>query len=258
MSEVYVTAEYLKEAARLTEQVKQTSYQFMQLNEGDSVLDVGCGPGMDTIPLAKIVGDTGRVIGVDSDQVMLDEADAYARQEDVDQFTIHQLADVKQLPFTDNTFDAVRAERLLQVLPDSYSSKEVIKELVRVVKPGAAMVLADTDWGSYSIHSHQVDMENTLIHFFATRMRPKGYIGRQLLTLLKEQELHGIELKVFPLTIFQLEKTPIKWMCDEAKKAKLYSEEDINQWYGELEKLDAKGQFYCSVNMVVARANKQR
>ena len=74
--------------------------------------------------------------------------------------------------------------------------------------------------------------------------------------LLKEACLQDVALKVFPLTLFQLDKTPIKWMCDEAKKAGLYPENEIDDWYGSLQQLDRKGQFYCSVNMIVAGAKK--
>ena len=52
----------------------------MHLQPGHAVLDVGCGPGTDTIVLAGLVGPTGRVVGVDSDAAMIAGADRRAGQ----------------------------------------------------------------------------------------------------------------------------------------------------------------------------------
>ena len=53
------------QAARSGQDRKKRVYAAMHVQEGDRVLDVGCGPGTDTLPLAQIVGPTGRVVGLD-------------------------------------------------------------------------------------------------------------------------------------------------------------------------------------------------
>jgi ubiquinone/menaquinone biosynthesis C-methylase UbiE len=58
----YVTADYLKKVAERIRAFKQLSYEHMAIARGDTVLDLGCGPGMDTVQLAALVGDQGRVI----------------------------------------------------------------------------------------------------------------------------------------------------------------------------------------------------
>ena len=70
----YVNAEYLQVTARVTKHVKTRSYALMNIRPGHRVLDLGCGPATDTVALAQLVGEEGRVVGVDWDQEMVAEA----------------------------------------------------------------------------------------------------------------------------------------------------------------------------------------
>lgn len=88
----------------------------MQIDAGAHVLDIGCGHGIDTIPLANVEGRTGTVVGVDVDESMVAQAEAQAREMGVTARVVHQQGDVGALPFSDATFDACRAEWLFQVL----------------------------------------------------------------------------------------------------------------------------------------------
>ena len=69
----YVDPHYLDAMAELIKQHKQRTYTWMHLQPGHTVLDVGCGPGTDTLASAGLVGPTGRVVGVDADAVMVAE-----------------------------------------------------------------------------------------------------------------------------------------------------------------------------------------
>jgi SAM-dependent methyltransferase len=62
-----IDASYLHMAAEYLKQVKEYTYSRMHLQPGYSVLDVGCGPGIDTTALARLVGSMGKVVGVDYD-----------------------------------------------------------------------------------------------------------------------------------------------------------------------------------------------
>jgi SAM-dependent methyltransferase len=59
-------------------ELKQRTYALMRIELGHRVLDVGCGPGTDTIPLARLVGERGQVVGIDHDEAMIAEADQRA------------------------------------------------------------------------------------------------------------------------------------------------------------------------------------
>jgi ubiquinone/menaquinone biosynthesis C-methylase UbiE len=136
----YVDTAYLAEVARRLEAAKQASYAMMRLAPHQKILDVGCGPGTDTIPVAQIVGTRGLVVGVDHDLEMLREADQRAVQAGVSRWVRHHKADAHLLPFRAGAFDACRCERMLQHVADP---ERVLAEMVRVTKPGG--------WGGNSI-----------------------------------------------------------------------------------------------------------
>jgi ubiquinone/menaquinone biosynthesis C-methylase UbiE len=79
----YVDPKYLQILALKVKPLKERSYDLMQLQNGHRILDVGCGPGTDTIPLAQFVGPTGQVIGIDNDNQMIVTANKKAKDADV-------------------------------------------------------------------------------------------------------------------------------------------------------------------------------
>src|SRR5438270_3787680 len=102
--------------------VPQRFYDGLHLREGAHVLDVGCGTGDDVRMLAELVGPHGRVDGVDVSAAMV----RTARERGLPENARVQQAEAGELPFEDETFDAVRAERVFQHLtqPD-VAAKEI-------------------------------------------------------------------------------------------------------------------------------------
>lgn len=86
-----VSAGYLQQAAERIRALKEFSYRRMAITEGSTVLDVGCGPGMDTVPLAHRVGAEGTVIAIDNDPAMLDAAQTHAQRSGVAARISHRL-----------------------------------------------------------------------------------------------------------------------------------------------------------------------
>ncbi len=253
----YVSPDYLRKAAELTQQLKQCTYELMQLTEGVQVLDIGCGPGIDTIALARQVGVTGKVFGVDIDREMLQQADDYARQEGLSDRIKHREADVLGLPFDDVSLDACRAERLFQVLPARYVPQEVLQEICRVVKPGGGVVLADTDWATASVDYPDYELERRLMNYFAYSMRPNGIAGRQFYRLMLEAGLRDISINTFPMVLNDFSQTPFgQWLVDEAIKSGTATAEEMSAWLSTHQEESGQGRFYASVNMVVVSGMK--
>jgi len=98
------------------------------------VLDVACGPGNTTRPIASNLGPGGRVVGLDASAAMLHQAVTDTSDERIEY--VH--GDAAALPFGDQTFDAVTCLAALYLMDDPYA---VITELVRVLKPGGRIVL---------------------------------------------------------------------------------------------------------------------
>lgn len=210
-----VGVDYLQFAARELERIKQRSYAFLHIREGDRVLDVGCGPGVDTTPLAQLVGKTGLVVGVDNDADMLADANRAAEQAGVSDWVVHECADARSMPFASNCFNSCRSERLFQYICDPRS---VLGEMKRVTKMGGWVAVLDVDWGTMSIDTEEVDIERRLSRFRAEYFSCNGYSGRQLFRLFRENSFAHISLEVFPTWMTSLA------LAEQAFRLRLYPE----------------------------------
>ena len=253
----YVDSEYLQAAARLLHQAKQRSYVFMQIQSGYQVLDVGCGPGTDTIALGQIVGSTGQVSGVDYDAAMVAEANQRAENSGVSAWVKHQQADATALPWEANEFDACRSERLFQHL---FNPEQALAEMARVTKPGGWVVVLDTDWGSLSTDTEETDIERRLARVLAERCLHNGYSGRQLCRFFKRRNLEDITIEMFPtfVTSYALARqmATLDKIEKEALAAGIITEQELERWHISLERADTEGVFFGGVSMVLVGGRK--
>jgi demethylmenaquinone methyltransferase / 2-methoxy-6-polyprenyl-1,4-benzoquinol methylase len=112
----------------------------MNVSNGASALDVCCGTGDWSISLAEVVGQTGKVIGLDFSQNMLSVAVEKNNTYNYEQLSfVHGNA--MELPFEDNSFDFVTIGFGLRNVPDYMT---VLQEMYRVVKPGGKVVCLET------------------------------------------------------------------------------------------------------------------
>jgi ubiquinone/menaquinone biosynthesis C-methylase UbiE len=246
-----VNVSYLRETASLLQRLKERSYELMALRPGMRVLDAGCGPGVDTIPLARLVGPTGQIVGVDPDPAMLKAADEAAQAAGVSG-VLHVTGTATALSFPDGHFDACRAERLLQVLSPA-DALEVIAELARVLKPGGRLVLCDTDWSSASVDYSDDALERRLLRFFGEKMRPNGNAGRRLLRHLRDAGLGDRSLEAWPVVARDLEQAPVgEWLIEEARDAGVATEAELDAWRSELQAASRDGTFLMVTHMNLA------
>jgi ubiquinone/menaquinone biosynthesis C-methylase UbiE len=252
-----VDADYLRRAAKLLEGVKQRSYEFMAIKPGHRVLDVGCGPGLDTARLAKLVGENGSAVGIDHDEAMIAEADRYANESGVAARVIHKRADACKLPFGENEFDSCRSERLFQHL---LNPKQALDEMIRVTKNGGWVIVLDTDWGSASLDTSEVDIERRLARFRAEHLLNNGYAGRQLYRIFKRANLAEIEVEAFTIVLTDFEVgRHITLMDDTHKKALasgIISEDELERWTASIESARKEGVIFGSGCIVLVAGRK--
>ena len=203
----------------------------MHLQPGHTVLDVGCGPGTDTLALAGLVGPSGRVVGVDADAAMVAEADRRAEQAGCGAWCRHQQADAMALPLETGVFDACRSERLFQHV---HNPAAILAEIARVTRPGGWVVVLEPDWDTLSLDSPEVEIERRLARVRAEHMTNNGYAGRQLYGLFKRQQFSEITVELHPLflTSYALFRsaTVMERVKRDAKAAGLLSEEELQRW----------------------------
>ena len=253
----YVDPEFLRDIGKLFNHIKQRSYELMQIQPGHKVLDLGCGPGTDTIPLAPLVGENGQVIGADYDGAMIAEAEQRAEQAGVNTWVTHQCVDAMSLPFATDYFDSCRSERLFQHL---HHPEQALAEMIRVTISGGWVVVLDTDWGSLSADSDDTDIERRLACFMAGSYFHNGYSGRKLYRLFKQQKLADISFEVFPVATTNYAVARHGMQAErieqEALKAGVITAKELQRWQSGLEQADSEGVYFGSVNLMMFAGRK--
>lgn len=251
-SKGYVDPLYLLTAAIRLQALKQRSYDLMHLHPGATVLDLGCGPAVDTIALAALVGPAGTVIGVDHDAAMIAAANRRAEEAGVTARARHLLANATALPLPTASVDACRCERVFQHLP---RPERAFVEMVRVAKPGGWIVVVDVDYGTLSVDTPEVDVERRLVRFGAEHCLHNGYAGRRLWRLFRQ---HGLEdLSVGVQASYATEYATFRSVAcaDMVERAALaagaVSAEELRRFQVSLEDAERAGAFFCSVSTVI-------
>jgi len=113
--------------------------EFAKIKEGDIVIDLGSGAGNDAFVARSIVGEKGKVIGIDFTEKMIEKARANAEKLNYNNVEF-RLGDIEQMPVSANVADVIVSNCVLNLVPNK---QNVFKEIYRVLKPGAHFSISD-------------------------------------------------------------------------------------------------------------------
>lgn len=240
---------------------KRLSYDLLDLKAGERAVDVGCGLGQDARELARRVGPTGSVVGVDGSEEMITRATAATDAESAR--TLRFIAgDAMALPLETGAFDALRADRLLQHVEDPLRA---LLEFRRVLRPGARLVLIEPDWKTMAVYPGSAaggddDRISAAIFDWQVAHTNHPLIGRQLRMLLTQAGFVSIAVTpvAYASTHFMeadltLELTRAATGAAEQWPARL-SAADAQAWRVTAQAADAAGHFFASVPLFFAHA----
>jgi len=145
------------------------------LREGETVVDLGSGGGLDCFLAAKKVGASGKIIGVDMTPEMIDRARENARKSKHKNVEF-RLGEIENLPVADNTADAIISNCVINLSPDKH---RVFEEAYRTLKPGGRLMISDIVLLK--------DLPETV------KSSARAYVGCLAGAMLKQEYIAGIE-----------------------------------------------------------------
>jgi len=113
--------------------------QFAKIKKGDVVIDLGSGAGNDCFIARAEAGESGKVIGIDMTQAMIDRARANAEKLNFHNVEF-RLGEIEKLPVTAEQADVVVSNCVLNLVPDK---QKAFSEIYRVLKPGGHFSISD-------------------------------------------------------------------------------------------------------------------
>ena len=159
---------------------KQDRYlDLLGVSPGERILDVGCGTGGFCRALAPLVAPAGRVVGVDCAQAAVDLAARLSAVEGPAVLTFTR-ADGHDLPFADESFDAVACISVLEFCEDP---RQVLAQVRRVLRPGGRLLVANSDEDTRVYNGRDRELGRRIARAIADRGHDP-WLGRRLAPLL--------------------------------------------------------------------------
>jgi arsenite methyltransferase len=112
---------------------------YAQIKEGNTVVDLGSGAGNDAFVVRKLVGASGKVIGIDFSEAMIEKARANVNKLGFDN-VVFRLGDIENMPLPANQADVIISNCVLNLVPNK---ENVFAEIFRVLQPGAHFSISD-------------------------------------------------------------------------------------------------------------------
>lgn len=230
-------------------------FSFLDIKPNMHVLDVGCGTGILLHPIAELVGEEGRVVGVDASDFMVKEARKRAGNTDLP--LEFYKGNIYNLDFLDNTFDRATSSALFQHLK---RPEEALHEVVRVIKPGGLISIFEHDWKTLIIHSSNDDISRKIKDKFCKSFN-NSTIGRQLYSLIIKEGLENVSST--PMTInlnydeFLSSNIGFYQTAQICADEEIITSEEKEIWLNDLSERASEGRFFLAFTSFRVVGRKQ-
>lgn len=222
---------------------KQHSFALLELGPGQRIIDVGCGTGEDARAMAQRVAPGGRLVAVDGSQSMIDTA--RRRTEGGDLPIEFRVADVHQLPFADDSFDASRADRIFMHLE---SPPRALAEMMRVTRPGGRVLIYEVDFETLTVDHPDRAHTRKIVNTWCDGFR-NGWLGRHIPALFRDVGLHDV--RITPATLWLRYPVAMQMIgpdtVERACAAGLLNPTEGEEWLRQLQERYEAGLLFCTL-----------
>ena len=219
---------------------------------GDSVLEVGCGPGLLLARIARSVGPDGRAVGIDvsPDQI----AAANQRCADLVQVRL-DVGNVRDMPFPDEEFDATVGTQVLEYVEDVDTA---VGELARVTRSGGRLVNVATNWGALFWCGGDPSLTRRVLDAWDAHC-PHLNLPVTLPSVLARHGFAGVSQRPVTIVNRRFHRDSFSWgaahlMAAFAQSRGAIDEDGAQTWIASLEHADRVGDHFLSSVPIVTTA----
>ena len=230
--------------------------RFCRIAPGWRVVEVGSGSGVVARDLAALVGSRGHVTGIDRSRVVLAAARRRAREERLDRRLEFRLGDAAVLPFRTGRFDCALA---VTVLLHVARPQAMLRELVRVTRPGGVVALQDQDFGTQVLDHPDRELTRRIFEGVTARLYAEPLSGRTLVRRLVELGLERVRLLADVYQVRRLDSFThdlLERRATAAVEFGLVGAHAATRWLAQIERADAAGHFVFTLNYYGAAGTK--
>lgn len=219
---------------------KRRSLELLRIRPNDAVLDVGCGRGADLSKLIEATPD-GRAIGLDNSLTLLTLASQTAPGAPLTQGSAYRL------PFHHDSFDVVRAERVLMHLDEP---GRAVTEMVRVLRPAGRILLADPDSDLIALVGADEGLVADVLQYRRTLVRSPN-AGRLHSLWLRNAGIYDLELDYSARAVTGVAETERNTQIIKAvaigEAEGVFPSGTQQRWYDQLRAAEERGEFLAIV-----------
>ncbi len=239
----------------------QHGWRLAQFRAGQTLLDLGCGPGFCTKEMAYLAGETGRVIGVDKSEAYIEHLKHISELYHLNIDAV--LADFNEMTLEPNSLDGMYCRWAMAWLPNP---KKILQKVYDALKPGGRMVIHEYyDWST-----HQTEPQKSGLNK-AIAMALKSFkdspaeidIGRELPVTLSQMGMKINNLRLMSKlatpdnVTWQWPKTFYHSYFPRIKDMGLLTEEEVQQALEDMDTLeDTRGATLCCPILIEVIAEK--
>jgi len=228
------------------------------LKHGDSAIEVGCGTGALLCDLARAVGASGQVIGVEPQKALAEAARQKIAAEGFSEIAAVKNESAEHLSVESETAAACFAQTVLIHLPEQLL-QNALAEMARVVRRGGRVISCDQDGDTWTIDHPDRELTRRIVRFNSDQRYADGWTGRRLRRLFRAAGLRQVEVQ----TLVHTDTDKSSYLFGMAERIAKAAEEvgaitsvECQAWLEQLNESAAQDNFFSSINYYICAGTR--
>jgi ubiquinone/menaquinone biosynthesis C-methylase UbiE len=223
---------------------REATLQRLNLNPGERIIDIGCGPGFLSKQMAAAVGPTGRVVGIDISEDLI----SFAIKHNISDCIEYRIGNANALPVDAAQFDVAVSTQVIEYVSEADAA---IREIARVLQPRGRAFIVDTDFDSWVWHSTDAErmeriMKGWEMHCADSRL-PRALIPR-----LRAAGFKIVDVEAYPMVNTTFRPGDFSYGLSELIRdfllARGFERRLLDSWLADLFEVEQRNSSFFSLN----------